>query len=283
MGRIAYVNGRFVPHRDAVVHIEDRGFQFADGVYEVYAVRGGRLLDEQGHSTRLERSLNELSIAAPMNRKSLALIGRELLRRNRVREGVLYLQITRGVAPRDHAFPTGVKPSLVMTARTYDYEKAEARAQAGVAVRTFPDLRWARRDIKSVSLLPNVLAKQAARLAGAYEAWLVDEDGFITEGASSNAFIVDDKGTLITRALGPAILAGTIRESLRSIAAEHQIRIEERPFSVAEARAAKEAFMTAASNFVMPVTEIDGEPVGDGRPGQMSARLRAAYLSKMLI
>jgi len=282
MGRIAYVNGRFVPHGDAMVHIEDRGYQFADGVYEVYAVRGGRLLDEEGHFARLERSLGELSMACDLSRKSLQLISRELLRRNRVIDGVLYLQITRGVAPRDHAFPVGVRCSIIMTAKAYDYAKAEERARAGVAVRTFPDLRWARRDIKSVSLLPNVLAKQAARMAGAYEAWLVDEDGFITEGASSNAWIVDDRGVLVTRSLGPSILTGTIRQMLKQIALEHQIRIEERPFSIAEAKAAREAFMTAASAFVTPVVRVDQTVIGDGRPGQLSLKLRAAYLSKAL-
>jgi len=272
-----------VPHGDASVHIEDRGYQFADGVYEVFAVRGGRLLDETGHYARLERSLGELSIAAPMKREALRLIIRELLRRNRVHDGLLYLQITRGVAPRDHAFPNGVKPALVMTAKSVDWEKADARARAGVAVRTFPDLRWQRCDIKSVSLLPNVLAKQAARLAGAHEAWLVDEAGLVTEGSSSNAWIVSGDGTLITRDLSAAILTGTIRQALMSVAAEHQIKVEERGFTVAEAKAAKEAFLTAATNFVMPVTEIDGSPVGNGRPGQISLRLRAAYLDKSLI
>jgi D-alanine transaminase len=196
---------------------------------------------------------------------------------------MIYLQITRGVAPRDHAFPARAKPSIVMTAKAIDYEKMEARAQRGVAVRTMPDLRWKRPDIKSISLLPNVLAKQAARSQGAYEAWLVDDEGFVTEGASSNAWIVDATGRLITRGLGTAILAGTIRHALMAVAVELRLKVEERPVTVAEAKAAKEAFLTAATNFVMPVVEIDGAPIGDGKPGQTALRLRRAYQDKSLI
>ncbi len=283
MGRIAYVNGRFVPHADAFVHIEDRGYQFADGVYEVCPVRAGRILDEEAHWQRLERSLKELAIAYPLRRTALKAIIGELLRRNRVVDGMIYLQITRGVAPRDHAFPAGAKPAIVITAKAIDYDKMEARAQMGVAVRTMPDLRWKRPDIKSISLLPNVLAKQEARFHGAYEAWLVDDEGFITEGASSNAWIVDASGRLITRGLGAAILPGTIRDALMSVAADLQLKVDERPFTVPAAKAAKEAFLTAATNFVMPVVEIDGQLVGDGRPGQITLRLRRAYQDKSLI
>ncbi|MFZ1990591.1 MAG: D-amino-acid transaminase [Alphaproteobacteria bacterium] len=283
MGRIAYVNGRFVPHADAFVHIEDRGLQFSDGVYEVCPVRAGRLLDEEAHWDRLVRSLGELQIAYPVRRAVLKPIIAELLRRNRVIDGMIYLQVTRGVAPRDHAFPAKARPSIVMTAKAIDYDKMEARAQKGISVRTMPDLRWRRPDIKSISLLPNVLAKQAARSAGAYEAWLVDDRGFVTEGSSSNAWIIDAAGRLITRPLGTAILAGTIRHALMSVAAELQLKIEERAFTVAEAKAAKEAFITAATNFVMPVVEIDGMPIGNGRPGPVALRLRRAYQDKSLI
>ena len=282
MGRIAYVNGRFVPHGDAFVHIEDRGYQFSDGVYEVCPVRAGRLLDEEVHWERLARSLHELQIAYPVRRAVLKPIIVELLRRNRVTDGMIYLQITRGVAPRDHAFPATARPSVVMTVKAIDYEKMEACAQKGVSVRTMPDLRWRRPDIKSISLLPNVLAKQAARSAGAYEAWLVDDQGSVTEGSSSNAWIIDAAGRLITRPLGPAILAGTIRHALLSIAPVLQLKVEERSFTVAEAKAAKEAFLTAATNFVMPVVEIDGMPIGDGRPGPVALRLRRAYEDKSL-
>lgn len=283
MGRIAYVNGRFVPHADAFVHIEDRGLQFSDGVYEVCPVRGGRILDEAAHWDRLDRSLKELAIAYPVRRAVLKPIIGELLRRNRVIDDMIYLQITRGVAPRDHAFPAKARPSLVMTAKAIDYDKMEARAQKGVSVRTMPDLRWRRPDIKSISLLPNVLAKQAARSAGAYEAWLVDDQGFVTEGASSNAWIVDGSGRLITRSLGTAILPGTIRHALMAIAADLQLKVEERAFTVPEAKSAREAFLTAATNFVMPIVEIDGEPIGTGRPGPIALRLRRAYQDKSLI
>lgn len=283
MGRIAYVNGRFVPHADSFVHIEDRGYQFADGVYEVCPVVGGHLLDEEAHWERLERSLKDLQIAYPVRRAVLKPIIAELLRRNRVIDGMIYLQVTRGVAPRDHAFPKKARPSVVMTAKAIDYDKMEARAQHGVSVRTMPDLRWRRPDIKSISLLPNVLAKQAARSAGAYEAWFVDDKGFVTEGSSSNAWIIDAAGQLITRPLGSAILAGTIRQSVTTVAAELQLKVVERPFTVEEAKAAKEAFITAATNFVMPVVEIDGALISGGRPGPIALRLRRAYEVKPLI
>jgi D-alanine transaminase len=280
MSRIAYVNGRFVRHADACVHIEDRGYQFADGVYEVWAVFGGRLSDIEGHFARLERSLGELRIPMPMSRAALQLVLREAIRRNRAEEGMVYLQITRGVAPRDHAFPTKpVLPSIVITAKPIDWAGAEARAAKGVEVITTPETRWARCDIKSVSLLPNVLAKQAAREKGAAEAWFVDELGLVTEGSSSNAWIVDREGVLRTRDLNANILRGITRSSLIDIAASEGIGMAERPFTPEEAKDAREAFITAASTLVMPVVRVDGSKIGDGRPGPVAQKLRALYLS----
>lgn len=282
MGRIAYVNGRFVPHGAASVHIEDRGYQFADGVYEVCAIRDGVLLDEDAHWRRLWRSLNELSIARPVTPEALKLIARELVRRNRVRNGLLYLQITRGVAPRDHVFPDGVRPSIVMTVKWHSAAKNDARAAAGVAVRSFPDLRWKRCDIKTVALLPNILAKQAAKAAGAHEALLIDENGLVTEGASSNIWIVTPERRLVTRHLDSAILAGVTRAAVLALAGAQNVALEERAFSLEEAKAAHEAFLTNASALVTPVVEIDGTPVGNGHPGEIARALRAAYLARPL-
>jgi D-alanine transaminase len=281
MSRIAYVNGRYVPHARASVHIEDRGFQFADGVYEVWSVFDGRLGDSDGHFQRLARSLSELSIAAPMSDASLDRVLRETVRRNRVRDGIVYLQITRGVARRDHAFPPqGTPVSMVVTARSVNFQTLDAKAMKGVAVITQPDQRWTRCDIKTVSLLPNVLAKQAAREAGAYEAWLVDKEGLVTEGASTNAWIVDADGVLRTRDTDANILRGVTRKAVLGVAAELQIRVEERPFTVAEALGAREAFITAATAFVTPVVSIDGKALGSGQPGPLSQRLRALYLAQ---
>ena len=280
MSRIAYVNGRYVPHTQACVHVEDRGFQFADGVYEYFAVFDGRLADVEGHMERLWRSLGELRIDRPMSEAALLFVMRETLRRNRVREGSLYLQITRGAARRDHAFPTRTPPAtIVVTARPIDFAAEQAKADKGVKVLTRPDNRWGRCDIKTVGLLPNVLAKQAAREAGAYEAWLVDELGFVTEGASSNAWIVDAEGTLRTRDTNANILRGITRKNLLNIAAEAGHPVSERPFTVDDVKQAREAFITAASTFVMPVVAIDGQTIGDGRPGPVSERLRALYLA----
>ena len=280
MSRVAYVNGRFVRHAEACVHIEDRGFQFADGVYEVWAVFDGRLADPEGHFVRLQRSLDELRIRPPMSRAALQLVLQETIRRNRVMAGIVYLQITRGAAPRDHAFPTpATRPSIVITARPVDWTAVEARAAKGVAVITTPETRWARCDIKSVSLLPNVLAKQAAREEGAAEAWFVDDLGLVTEGSSSNAWIVDRDGVLRTRDLNANILRGITRSSLIDIVAAEGIALSERPFSPEEAETAREAFITAASTLVMPVVRIDGKEIGDGRPGPLAMRLRALYLS----
>ena len=280
MGRIAYVNGRFVPHAEAAVHIEDRGYQFADGVYEVWAVFRGRLADSEGHFERLERSLGELQIPMPMSRAALQIVLKEALRRNRIRTGLLYLQVTRGVAPRDHAFPTpGARPSIVITAKAVDWAAAEARAARGIGVVTVPESRWSRCDIKTVSLLPNVLAKQAAKEKGAGEAWFVDELGLVTEGASSNAWIIDADGVVRTRDLNANILRGITRRSLMDIIAGEGLTVSERPFSVEEAKAAREAFITGAGTLVMPVVSIDGAAIGEGRPGPVAQRLRALYVS----
>lgn len=283
MSRIAYVNGAYVRQSAATVHIEDRGFQFSDGVYEVWSVQDGRLLDTDGHFARLERSLGELEMRLPMSRAALEAVLSETLRRNRVRFGIVYLQITRGTAPRDHAFPApDTRPSVVVTARTIDRRALEARVQTGVAVTTMPDIRWGRCDIKSVSLLPNVLAKQAAREAGAYEAWLVDKDGYITEGSSTTAWIVDVNGRLRTRKLGSDILPGVTRATLLRVAQERQMPVFEEAFTVADAKRALEAFMSSASGVVVPVVSIDGAQVGDGAPGPVTLALRAAYFEGAL-
>lgn len=279
MSRFAYVNGRFIRQPEAGVSVEDRGFQFADGVYEVWAVLDGRLADADGHFERLERSLGELRIPQPMSRAALVQVLRETARRNRVRDGIVYLQVTRGAARRDHAFPrAGTPPTVVATARAVDFAAEARKAEAGVKVVTLPDIRWGRCDIKTVGLLPNALAKQEAREAGAYEAWLVDADGRVTEGASTNAWIVDANGRLRTRDTGANILRGVTRKALIALAAECQISVDETPFTVEEAKAASEAFITAASTFVMPVVAIDGQPVGSGRPGPVASRLRSLYL-----
>ena len=279
MSRIAYVNGRYVPHGQACVHIEDRGYQFADAVYEYFAVFGGRLADSEGHLERLWRSLGELRITPPMSETALVMVMRETVRRNRVRDGAVYLQISRGVSKRDHPFPTRpVVPAVVVTAKAVDFAAEHAKSEKGVGVLTRPDNRWGRCDIKTVCLLPNVLAKQAAREAGAYEAWLVDELGFVTEGSSTNAWIVDEEGILRTRDTNANILRGVTRKGLLNIAAEAGHPVSERPFTVDDAKKAREAFITAASTLVMPVISIDGHPVGDGRPGPISQRLRALYL-----
>ena len=281
MGRIAYVNGRFVPHNHAVVHIEDRGYQLADAVYEVWALFDGKLGDAEGHFARLERSLSELQIPMPMSRKALTLLLREAVRRNRVRDGVVYLQVSRGVAPRDHAFPTGeVRPAVVITVKRVDREAAEAKAAKGVAVVTVPENRWARCDIKTVGLLPNALARQKAKEAGAAEAWFVDELGFVTEGAASNAWIVDDQGRLRTRDTNANILRGITRHTLIDVIAREGLQVDERPFTPAEAVAAKEAFITGAGALVLPVVAVDGQPVGDGSPGPLAMRLRRLYIDQ---
>lgn len=277
MSRIAYVNGRYVPHQEASVHIEDRGYQFADGVYEVVTIVDGRMIDAEGHLDRLWRSLGELRMAAPMQRAPLRMVMREVVRRNGIHHGILYLQVTRGVAPRDHAFPKNTLPSLVMTAKRLSAEKAEKTAEEGVAVITLPDIRWARRDIKSVSLLPNVLAKQEAKEQGAYEAFQVDEDGMVTEGSSTNAWIVTGEGRIVTRPTGNSILAGITRASLMRELEENGIEFEERNFSVDELLNAREVFITSSTSYVLPVVKVDDKVIGNGHPGLISQKLRAIY------
>jgi len=278
MSRIAYVNGRYVPLHTAMVHVEDRGYQFSDGVYEVCEVRGGRLVDERRHLERLQRSLGELRIAQPMPLRSLGIILRETVRRNRVRNGIVYLQITRGVARRDHAFPSGTTPpAVVVTARGFDTGANDKTADEGIAVITVPDDRWDRVDIKSVALLPNVLAKQAAREQGAKEAWFVDAEGLVTEGSSTNAWIVNGEGELVTRPAEHGILRGVTRAVVFEVAGHQGLRVVERPFSRDEAYAAREAFVTSASQIVMPVVRIDGRPVGNGAPGLVATALRRKF------
>ncbi|MFG1479534.1 D-amino-acid transaminase [Xanthobacter sp. V4C-4] len=278
MSRIAYVNGRYLPHRDASIHVEDRGYQFADGVYEVCEVRDGHLVDARRHFDRLDRSLGELRIAAPMSRAALALVLRETVRRNGVRDGMVYLQVTRGVARRDHAFPAADTPaSIVVTARRADVAAQDRLAEAGVKVISVPENRWPRVDIKTVGLLPNVLAKQAAKEAGAREAWFVDAGGHVTEGASTNAWIVTCDGTIVTRPAEEGILRGITRTVVLEEATSLGYRLAERAFTLAEAHDAAEAFITAASTLVMPVIAIDGRPVGDGRPGAVATALRRRF------
>src|SRR6185312_15024463 len=278
MSRIAYVNGRYLPHKEAAVSIEDRGYQFADGVYEVCEVRGGRLVDETRHMARLDRSLRELRMARPMSAKALSHVLRETVRRNRVHDGIVYLQVTRGTAPRDFPFPAaGTRPSLVVTSRSFNRAKLEQQAEKGIDVVTVPDIRWQRVDIKSVALLPNVLAKQTARDRGAREAWLVDGQGRVTEGASSNAWIVSRDGKLVTHPLGRDILGGITRSVVIDVLKAQGLAFEERAFSVDEAYAAREAFITSASQIVLPVVSIDGKPVGNGAPGLIAMALRRDY------
>lgn len=278
MSRIAYVDGRYVDRAARCVAIEDRGFQFADGVYEVISAYGGRLLDEGLHLDRLDRSLKELRIAWPLQRRVLSLILREVLRRNAIRDGAAYIQVTRGVAARDFKFPESAKPTLVVTARRLCFDGL-AQVESGVSVVTLPDIRWRRRDIKSVALLPQALAKQAAFEAGAFEAWQLDDQGCVTEGASSNAWIVSEAGELVTRPASCDILNGVTRQRLLRLAARNGIPLVERPFALDEAFAAREAFLSSSSTFVMPVVRVDGRHIGNGAPGETTRRLRAAYLA----
>jgi D-alanine transaminase len=280
MSRIAYVNGRYRPKAEPLIQVEDRGLQFSDGVYEVWGVRGGVLVDAEAHLARLARSLRELRIGPPMSNAALTHVVYECMRRNRLRDGIVYLQINRGAALRDHAFPPpGTPATIILTCRPLNWAQQEAQAQAGVGVLFTPDLRWRRRDIKSVSLLPNVLAKQAAREAGAFEAWLVDAHGFVTEGASTNAWIVDKAGVLRTRPLSNDILAGVTRANVMKRALESGLALEERAFSTEETFEAREAFLSSATSFVTPVVRIDGCPIGAGAPGPIATRLRRAILS----
>ncbi len=281
MPRYAYVNGRYLPHAQAAVHIEDRGYQFADGVYDVIPVYQGTLIDEGLHLDRLERSLGELRIDMPVSRATLKLIARELMRRNDLSRGMVYMQVTRGVAPRDHKFPAKTTmPALIMTTRQMK-PQSEAQLNAGIKVITVPDIRWQRCDIKSTSLLPNVLAKQQAFEAGAYEAWQVDSEGYVTEGGSTNAWIVNAEGKVVTRGASHAILNGITRITLLKLIREAGYELEERAFTLEEAAEAREAFLTASTAFVMPIVAIDGTPVGNGHPGILCGKLRARYFDYM--
>ena len=278
MSRVIYVNGRYLPYALAQVHVDDRGFQFADAIYEVIEVRDGALVDPTRHLVRLARSLAELQMGMPMPRSALAHVIAETVRRNRVIDGTIYLQVSRGARPRDFLFPgAGVPQTLVVIARAASRAASDKRAATGIAVITMPDGRWARCDIKTVMLLPASLAKEAARAAGAREAWFVDADGYVTEGASSNAWIVDADGRLVTRPVDHAILRGVTRTTLIDVLAKAGLELLERSFTVAEAKAAREAFVTAATNVVTPVISVDGTPVGDGRPGPVARKLRALF------
>ncbi|MBU2192096.1 MAG: D-amino-acid transaminase [Alphaproteobacteria bacterium] len=277
MPRIAYVNGRYVAHADACVHIEDRGYQFADGVYEVCEVARGYIVDMKRHLDRLDRSLGELKIAWPMARAAFQIVIREVVRRNRVVNGLVYMQVTRGVAGRDFLFPANTRPAVVVTAKKVDPTQVSKRAEEGIRVVTVPENRWDRVDIKSVGLLPNVLAKEKAKAAGAQEAWFVDTDGNVKEGGSSNAWIVTKDGALVTRPAEHGILRGITRTTLFDVAAKLGLKIEERYFSVSEAREAREAFISSATTIAMPVVAIDGTPVANGHPGSVTLSLRQAF------
>jgi D-alanine transaminase len=276
MSRIAYVNGRYLRHAEAGVSIDDRAFVFGDGVYEVCEVRAGAMIDEPRHLARLARSLAALRIDAPLTEAALRRVMREVIARNRVHDGLVYLQVSRGAARRDHGFPAGpTRPGLVVTAKSLDPRLNEARASTGVRVITQPDERWAHPHVKTLQLLPNVLGKQAAREAGAFESWFVDKDGFITDGASTNAWIVTS--ALVTRQIDAAILAGVTRATLIEVAADLGLKVEERAFTPAEAYAAREAFLSSATTIVLPVVEIDGRPIGDGKPGEVARALRLRF------
>jgi D-alanine transaminase len=280
MSRVAYVSGRYLRHGAATIHIEDRGYQFSDGVYEVMAIHRGRLIDEGMHMTRLDRSLHELRIAKPTSDAALHHIIRQVVRRNGIDTGTVYIQITRGVAARNHAFPLGVRPQLVVTAQRA--RPADPRLiEAGARVISIPDQRWARRDIKSISLLPNVLGKQIAREAGATEAWQVDAEGAVTEGTSSNAWIITADGAIVTRPASHQILNGVTRLVVLEIAREAGLNFVERAFLLAEAKAASEAFLTSTSSHVLAVTRIDDVSVGDGKPGAITQLLRTRYLEHL--
>lgn len=278
MPRIAYVNGRYVRHSDAMVHVEDRGYQFADGVYEVCEVRHGYIVDLTRHLNRLDRSIGELRIARPMSRAALTQVIRETLRRNHVRNGLFYMQVTRGVARRDHVFPAeGTPPSLVITAKSTDPSVIAKKNADGIKAITVPDNRWDRVDIKSVGLLPNAMARQQARESGAQEAIYVDVDGMVTEGAATNVWIVGSDGTLITRPAEHGILRGITRTTLMDVAAKFGLKIVERKFSVAEMLAAREVFVTAATSICFPVVSVDGKPIANGHPGSVSQKIREAF------
>lgn len=280
-GRIAYVNGRYLPHGQAMVHVEDRALQLGDGIYEVTNVLDGKSIDEEGHLDRMERSLRALGIEMPMGRAALKLVMREVIARNRIANGLLYLQVTRGAARRDHVPPKNPpRPTLILTMRAQDMAALALRMEKGIAVSSQPDIRWGRCDIKTVQLLPNLLAKQAAKQVGAFEAWLVDDDGFVTEGASTNAWIVDGEGTVVTRDLSHAILPGVTRRIMLEAMAEAQVKVVERKFTLTEALKAREAFISSATGAAVPVVAIDGQKIGDGMPGPLTRRIYDLYATK---
>lgn len=276
--RTAWLNGEYLPLAEAKVPVLDRGFLFADGVYEVTAVLDGRLVDSAAHLARLERSAGAIGIPLPVDAAGIAAVERELIARDGITRGLIYLQLTRGgTDDRDFLPRAGMRPTLLMFTQTRDF-LANPAVEAGMSVISWPELRWTRRDIKSVALLGQVMAKQAAAAAGAQEAWLV-EDGFVTEGASSNAMIVDEAGTLVTRSLSNALLHGCTRAAVLALAAQDGVPVAERAFTIAEALAAREAMITSASSFVLPVTRIDGQVIADGRPGPITRRLRELYIA----
>ena len=278
MTRVVYVNGAYLPYAQAGVHAEDRGNQFGDAVYEVCEVLGGRLVDETRHLKRLERSMAELSIDPPMATKSVGRVMRETIRRNRVRDGLVYLQVSRGAAPRNFLFPGPEVPqTLIVLARRVDKTKVDDQAAEGIAIKTMPENRWGRVDIKTVMLLPSAMAKEAARAEGAREAWFVDRDGLVTEGGSSNAWIIDAQGNLVTRQADEGILRGITRDVLMELAKKRGLKVVERAFTVEEAYAAREAFVTSATTIVMPVVRIDGRAIGNGHPGSFATDLRRHF------
>ncbi|WJH40213.1 D-amino-acid transaminase [Aliirhizobium terrae] len=278
MSRIAYVNGQYLPHTDAAVHVEDRGFQFADGVYEVCEVRAGLIVDLTRHLDRLDRSLSELRMASPMDRKAMTIVIREVLRRNRIRNGLFYLQVTRGAARRDHFFPAaGTAPTLVITAKSVDPSIAAKKYETGIKVITVAENRWDRVDIKTVGLLPNVLAKQQAREAGAQDAVYIDSNGIVMEGASSNIWIVTPDGALVTRPAEHGILRGITRTTVLDVAKSLKLAVEEREFTTEEMLAAREVFFTSATGSCVPIIEVDGKAIANGHPGTVASEIRDAF------
>ena len=278
MARVVYVDGRYEPWAEARVHAEDRGFQFADAIYEVCEIRDGEIVDETRHLERLERSLRELSIDIPMSRAAFGIVMRETRRRNRVRDGIVYMQVSRGVNQRDFLFPPpGTRPTVVCLARPVSRTKSETTAEQGIAIVSEPDPRWARCDIKTVMLLPSSLSKQAAKAQGAGEVWFTDTDGYVTEGGSSNAWIVTKNRELVTTPASNAILRGVTRMTLIDLVAREGLKLVERRFTIDEAKAAQEAFITSASNLVMPVVAVDGSPIGNGHPGSLTREFRAQF------
>lgn len=280
MSRTVYVNGDYVAEEDAKISIFDRGFLFADAVYEVTSVVQGKLIDNDGHLRRLRRSLSELAISSPASDEQITEIQQQLITRNNLEEGGIYLQVTRGAADRDFAYAKDMSASLVLFTQSKNLT-SPPQVQRGISVVSSPDIRWKRRDIKTVGLLAQSLAKQAAIDAGASDAWMV-EDGFVTEGSSNNAFIVNQEGVIITRQLGNEILHGITRASVLKLVSEQGLELQERAFTIDEAIAAREAFSTSASTFVMPVVSIDGHTIGDGKPGPLALRLREHYLETAL-